>query len=186
MSNTHEKIIEAAKVLFEKKGYTAATTKEIAELADVSEVTLFRHFETKRNLFEQTVHSCIHPYELKEFLRSGIIYDMEHDLMYIAINIKKTHMQNMPMLRMIMRDAKRASLPVTKVAKNERCLESSLKEYFVKMKELGKLNSDPDMAVRFFMTNIIGCIMNEIFPKKKFNNNDTYFVWMLKKVISSL
>ncbi len=187
MNNTHEKIITAAKELFEKKGFAAATTKEIAQLAGVSEVTLFRHFETKRKLFEQTVHSCIHPYQLKEFLSNEIIYDLEHDLTYIASSIKNTHMQNMPMIRMIMRDAKRGSFSEKRADKNEHFLEKELKEYFQKMKELGKLSADPDMAMRFFTTSIMGYIMKEIFQKKHHHaNDDIYFAWMLKKVIEVL
>lgn len=36
--------------LFEENGYDETTTKDIAELADVSQRTLFRHFDTKEAL----------------------------------------------------------------------------------------------------------------------------------------
>lgn len=43
-------ILDAAATVFSKKGYQKATTKEIAELADVSEGTLYNYFANKREL----------------------------------------------------------------------------------------------------------------------------------------
>lgn len=45
-----EAILAAAEALFREKGYTAATTQEIAERADVSNGTLFRYARTKADL----------------------------------------------------------------------------------------------------------------------------------------
>jgi AcrR family transcriptional regulator len=46
-----EKIIQAAGKLFARQGYHGTSTREIARLADVSENTLFRHFDRKEDLF---------------------------------------------------------------------------------------------------------------------------------------
>lgn len=48
--SSREKIVNSALKLFAKKGTTAATTKEIAENAEVNEVTLFRQFGSKQGL----------------------------------------------------------------------------------------------------------------------------------------
>lgn len=52
MRDKTEQIVEAAIRVFIKKGFLQATTQEIAKEADVAEVTLFRKFSTKQNLFE--------------------------------------------------------------------------------------------------------------------------------------
>ncbi|WP_456341667.1 TetR/AcrR family transcriptional regulator [Thermovibrio sp.] len=52
---TRERIVEAAYRCFSQKGYLGATTREIARLAGVSEVTLFRYFKSKRELFEKVL-----------------------------------------------------------------------------------------------------------------------------------
>ena len=44
---TRQKLLEATLELISEKGYLGATTREIASLAGVSEVTLFRKFEKK-------------------------------------------------------------------------------------------------------------------------------------------
>jgi AcrR family transcriptional regulator len=49
---TIQKIIDAALKVFGEKGYKGATTRIIAEKAGFSELTLFRKFKTKENLFD--------------------------------------------------------------------------------------------------------------------------------------
>jgi AcrR family transcriptional regulator len=44
-------IVEAAAQLFARHGFTATTTREIAQLANLNEVTLFRYFPRKPDLF---------------------------------------------------------------------------------------------------------------------------------------
>ncbi len=48
--SSRERIVKSGLRLFAQKGTTAATTKEIAENADVNEVTLFRQFGSKQGL----------------------------------------------------------------------------------------------------------------------------------------
>jgi len=48
-------LLEAARDLFTEKGYAGASTKEIAERAELSESMLFRHFGSKAGLFREAV-----------------------------------------------------------------------------------------------------------------------------------
>jgi AcrR family transcriptional regulator len=45
-----EQILEAATIVFSQKGYERATTREIAEVADISEGTLYNYFDSKVDL----------------------------------------------------------------------------------------------------------------------------------------
>lgn len=54
---TRQRIIEAAMDLFTTQGYARTTTRAIAFAAGVNEVTLFRHFGSKKNLFMAGVQS---------------------------------------------------------------------------------------------------------------------------------
>jgi AcrR family transcriptional regulator len=49
--NTREKILRAASVAFALKGFKATTIKEIATTAELSEITIFRHFPQKQELY---------------------------------------------------------------------------------------------------------------------------------------
>jgi AcrR family transcriptional regulator len=50
MSNSRDKLLQAAASLFTAQGITDTTTKQISELATVNEVTLFRQFGNKHGL----------------------------------------------------------------------------------------------------------------------------------------
>lgn len=49
-SEKEKKILEAACDVFAEKGYSAATTNEIAKHAGVAEGTIFRYFKTKKHI----------------------------------------------------------------------------------------------------------------------------------------
>jgi len=55
-TDTAERIITAAAELFAERGYSATTTRAIAERAGVNEVTVFRHFESKPGILKALAH----------------------------------------------------------------------------------------------------------------------------------
>jgi AcrR family transcriptional regulator len=58
-SVTEVRIVEAAAQLFAHHGYKGTTTREIAQLADLNEATLFRYFPRKPELFWAAVKSHV-------------------------------------------------------------------------------------------------------------------------------
>lgn len=66
--NTKQNLLEAALKLVSEKGYLGATTREIAQEAGVTELTLFRHFGSKEQLFEELLKNCTFLPKLKELL----------------------------------------------------------------------------------------------------------------------
>lgn len=52
MRDTRQRIVDAALSLIAERGYTATTTRAIAERAGVNEVTLFRRFGSKAGVLE--------------------------------------------------------------------------------------------------------------------------------------
>ena len=54
VNDTSQKIIDATINVLNEQGLSGTTTKKIAEKAEVSEVTIFRKFETKDKLIEKS------------------------------------------------------------------------------------------------------------------------------------
>lgn len=50
-----KQIVDSALSLFVEKGYKGTTTQEIARFAGISEVTLFRNFDSKKDIFMEGV-----------------------------------------------------------------------------------------------------------------------------------
>jgi len=63
MKETRERILEAALLVFSRDGISGATTREIARVAKVNEVTLFRYFRNKNELLRQAVLCSATRYE---------------------------------------------------------------------------------------------------------------------------
>jgi AcrR family transcriptional regulator len=55
VGKTEQKFLDAALKIFAEKGYKGATTRLIAKEAGFSELTLFRQFENKENLFNKVL-----------------------------------------------------------------------------------------------------------------------------------
>lgn len=59
MRDKTDQIIRAAIKVFIRKGFLQATTQEIAKEADVAEITLYRKFSTKQNLFSTVIKKVV-------------------------------------------------------------------------------------------------------------------------------
>lgn len=55
VGDSDQKILDAALKVFSKFGYKGATIKEIAGIAGFSELTVFKKFENKKNLYEMVM-----------------------------------------------------------------------------------------------------------------------------------
>jgi len=63
MKETSQRILDAAIRVFGRDGVSGATTREIARVAKVNEVTLFRYFTNKNELLRQVVLQSSKRYE---------------------------------------------------------------------------------------------------------------------------
>jgi AcrR family transcriptional regulator len=81
-SVTEVRIVEAAAQLFAHHGYKGTTTREIAQLADLNEATLFRYFPRKPELFWAAVKS--HVGRVKLARDTQISLPQLHRLLHVA------------------------------------------------------------------------------------------------------
>ena len=77
-----EKIYRAAVQVVIERGYSGATTKQIAEMADISEVTLFRKYGNKAQLIKQAIAAMTDQIGLKT--AATYTGDVEADLIRVA------------------------------------------------------------------------------------------------------
>lgn len=54
-----EQILESALNIFIEKGYNGSTTMDIAKEAEISEVTLFRYFDSKKQMFMDAIEPIL-------------------------------------------------------------------------------------------------------------------------------
>ena len=76
-SVTEARIVEAAAQLFSRHGYKGTSTRDISNLAKVNEVTLFRYFPRKTELFWAAVDSRLSRVRMGRELQSSLAADAE-------------------------------------------------------------------------------------------------------------
>ncbi|WP_420642453.1 TetR/AcrR family transcriptional regulator [Candidatus Leptofilum sp.] len=77
-----EKIYRAAIMTVTERGYGRATTKQIAEVAEISEVTLFRKYGNKAQLVKQAIVSMVKQIDFAS--ATAYTGDAEADMLRIA------------------------------------------------------------------------------------------------------
>lgn len=81
---TKQRIIQGAAQVFAQKGYDGATTRAIAQAAGVNEVTLFRHFGNKKNIFMAVIECFSALPGLRSALDEQITGNYQEDLLTLG------------------------------------------------------------------------------------------------------
>lgn len=81
---TRQKLIEAAGAQLLEKGYAGATTRSIAKAAGVNELTLFRYFPTKKELFSELFKTYAPLTGIQTALAGALTGDPRQDLIAIS------------------------------------------------------------------------------------------------------
>ncbi|WP_432402762.1 TetR/AcrR family transcriptional regulator [Wukongibacter sp. M2B1] len=168
--STTERILESAMDLFSKKGYKSVTTKEIAQKAGLSEMTVFRHFQSKQNLFEKTFDRYIFSPKIKMVFNETFEWDLEKDLMKIGSAYQKTLIENQRTILMQFKSNESTSdfdFPLRKFP-NE--LKKSLVTYFTKMNEMGVIEDNPEVLAINFLSGNFG-IFTSFMVLKAYDTN---------------
>ncbi|MDD3247803.1 MAG: TetR/AcrR family transcriptional regulator [Methanosarcina sp.] len=93
--STEQRILEAALRIFASEGYTGATTRRIAEEANVAEVTLFRKFKSKENLLREVLLKNRAAFSsLDHLFQPEKDADIETDLRTLGKNVSKVMREN--------------------------------------------------------------------------------------------
>ena len=101
---TRERIVAAAFALFGAQGYARTTTRAVAEAAGVNEVTIFRHFGSKKNLLVACVEAANAQGFSATFARH-LTGDYAQDILIMA-RLQAAHMaKNVDILRVLICDA---------------------------------------------------------------------------------
>lgn len=88
--SVEQRILDSALKVFASQGYTGATTRRIAEEANVAEVTLFRKFQSKENLLKEVlIRNRVEISELDNLFRIEEDLDIETELLILGKKIVK-------------------------------------------------------------------------------------------------
>ena len=99
-----KQILSSALNVFVEKGYNGATTAEIAKAANISEVTLFRHFDSKKEIFSSSIEPIVLT-TLKESITASKELSKKEKLEYILTERIKLVSKNRKVIRLLLMES---------------------------------------------------------------------------------
>lgn len=102
--DTADKIVQAAIDLIHKKGFNETTMKDIAIAANVSEMTVFRHFSNKKGVFEAVIQKCSFIPSMQDIFNNRLTWDLETDLLLIGNTYQQVMAKNKTAILVLTRE----------------------------------------------------------------------------------
>lgn len=169
IADTKERLLAAAMKLVSEKGFLGATTREMAQEAGVTELTLFRHFGSKQKLFEELLGRYTFLPALKELLPQLDALPCEEALITVATKFLLSLKERKPMVKIMLSEMNLYPEKIRKVYNDTiDGIRSTLALYFAALRDKGVLRSvSPEAAARMFLGMLISYFRSEEIMRGK-------------------
>lgn len=156
-------ILDSAMKIFTEKGYANSTTLEIAKAAGISEVTLFRHFSSKKEIFLEGIEPILFG-SLKKALDNSNGRILEEKLLYMLTERISYISEHREIIKLILKEAS-----LLKEVDNEGFIERTLQLIKNMLKEIGVTLDNENFTLRLLMGSILSFLYmpedNEVIIK---------------------
>lgn len=138
MDETRQRILQAAAMVFAEKGYARATTRSLAAAAGVNEVTLFRHFGNKQNLFAAVMNQFGGP-ALSTAMEMELGGDYRKNLTMVGTRLLQLLLERKDALRLMLCEATHFPEVQAVMVQNPRRIRRMLAAYLQQQIEQGRV-----------------------------------------------
>lgn len=173
------KIIQSAVEIFAEKGYSAASTSEIAQRAGVAEGTIFRHYKTKKDLLLSIVSPLmsrlVAPFVINNFKEVLVPkYDTFEDfLRTLLVNRIAFVRKHMKVIKILIQEIPfQADLRSAFLEQVGKPVFERILAVIVHYQQKGQLiGVKPELAMRFMFSTLMALIAEKfiLFPDKPWN-----------------
>jgi AcrR family transcriptional regulator len=149
---TRGRIINAAAAIFASEGYARATTRQIARESGLSEMTLFRHFGSKQNLFAAVLEQYAIRPDFEALLSENLSGDYAEDMLKIGRFVMRIMFERREAVKMMLCES--AHFPELREVLGQvpRQLRDMIAAYLRTRIEAGDVHPrDPDMMAQAFL-----------------------------------
>lgn len=175
--STRKKILQSTVSLIKQKGFRGVTTKEIAQHANINEVTIFRHFGNKMNIFNTIIEEYSYVPSFKKILHEDIVWNLKDDLQTITKVYFTFFKKNGDVIKIAYKEL--GSFPELdkKITAIPSQLQELLVEYFDKMQELNKIKECDSKAIATaFISMNFGYLISMVIHNHDFGVNEEKFI----------
>lgn len=164
---TRNRLMAVALKLFSEDGYYATTTKRIAQEAGVNELTLFRHFGSKENLFQETTENVVQEIGVKHEIDTLKNQDFEVSIIQFAKDYLDLCVQNKDLYKIQLR-LKDNEHEFVKL-KLSREFAQVLEIYFKELVEINMIEGCPEKMAVTFINSILGAFTVHLVTANTFS-----------------
>lgn len=161
MNSTEEKIILAATKLFSSKGYDATKTKEIAATAGISEVTLFKYFPSKKDLYLKVSADNLHSLKFKRIFEDNSDLEFEALLKTVLLEVTKDFYANKEIISMHLKE-KSGLMPDRNIKMLDNPLFKQALSHFEKAVDENLIKGDPEKLCSILILTFNGICIQSI------------------------
>ena len=171
--NRKKQILESAINVFIENGYIGSTTAEIAKAANISEVTLFRHFESKKEIFMASIEPIVFN-TLRESITASKDLNSKEKLEYILTERLMLISKNRDVMKLLIMESQinKELKSLNYIEKMSTLLRTTISEIGIPMKE-----------DKFIMRVLMGGILSFLYLPEDDEDNIEDFVKRIVKVI---
>ncbi|MBI3946316.1 MAG: TetR/AcrR family transcriptional regulator [Armatimonadetes bacterium] len=102
-----ETILEAALALFSERGFTAATTRELAARAGITEAVIYRHFRSKAEVLQGVLEHYTFLPELRRFAEVPTDAPLRDQFLELGRNWRRLAMETRPLFALFLSEMHR-------------------------------------------------------------------------------
>lgn len=170
MDETKQRIINAAMELLKEKGYVAMTTKDIANRAQVNECTIFRKFQSKKDIVISGMEQQKWQADITPAVFQHVTWDLQADLEMFMSNYLERVTEDFINLSIGLRAPQINEDTIPYIMKIPEAFLQTLIGYFEKMHEKGKIG---DLDFKCLALTIFSSTFGFTFLKASFGDRLT-------------
>lgn len=142
---TKQRILDAAIELMCNKGYAATSVREIASVAGVSEMTLFRKFKNKQALLEEITEKYTKTFSSAKVFEEDWTYDLETDLKNLSRTYQDFMNEHKNVVLLAYKESGVHDEISTGLTENPKLMRKHLSKYLKHMQKKGLATDELDM-----------------------------------------
>lgn len=183
MSNdVREKIIAAAMTAYAESGFQGATTRRVAEIAGVNEVTIFRNFGSKAALMDEALFRRVSALKIVDPPLPATALDPERELTAWCQTFVNQLRGAKSLLRKAMGAAEGRFHEMKNAYEPARCADNELRDYVLGLRRDGWLGdefvalADHAELVTAAQTMLISALWGDVMAREKQDGDPDFWV----------
>ncbi|WP_027415893.1 TetR/AcrR family transcriptional regulator [Aneurinibacillus terranovensis] len=161
VQRTREKILTCALEIFSEKGFQSTTIREIAKLARVNDLTVYRHFECKEKLFSEMITRQTLLSEMNRHIKECFSGNFEQDVKSIIYTFTLILQKEIHVIKLMLTESTRMDECKKFLASFARGILQELTNFFELYKTNGKVREDLDCYA--LATSLFGTIFSRTY-----------------------